>query len=185
MRILCFGDSNTYGFDPRSFFGDRYPADDRWVDLLSARTGWEVINAGVNGRQIPRNPYALRLLAEHGAVDVFLVMLGTNDLLQGASAPEAGALMECFLRQLLPHCGKLLLVAPPPMKRGTWVPTDALAAESFRLAEEYAALAERMGLPFADTRSWNIEMTFDGVHFTEAGHHTFAEALIQQLGAIQ
>ena len=27
MQILCFGDSNTYGFAPRSYLGDRYPAE--------------------------------------------------------------------------------------------------------------------------------------------------------------
>ena len=57
MRILCFGDSNTYGYDPRGFFGDRYDDKDRWVDLLAKQTGHEVINAGANGREIPRNPY--------------------------------------------------------------------------------------------------------------------------------
>ena len=24
MKILCFGDSNTYGYDPRGYFGGRY-----------------------------------------------------------------------------------------------------------------------------------------------------------------
>ena len=24
MRMLCYGDSNTYGYDPRGFFGDRF-----------------------------------------------------------------------------------------------------------------------------------------------------------------
>ena len=56
MRVLCFGDSNTYGYDPRSYFGGRYPAISRWVDLLAAKTGWDVINAGENGREIPRSP---------------------------------------------------------------------------------------------------------------------------------
>ena len=37
MRILCFGDSNTYGYHPRGFFGDRYGPEDRWVDLLESR----------------------------------------------------------------------------------------------------------------------------------------------------
>ena len=181
MRILCFGDSNTYGYDPRGFFGDRYGAGDRWVDLLAKQTGHECINAGTNGREIPRNSYTLRLLAEHAPVDIFLVMLGTNDLLQGASAKEAAARMEAFLNPLLPHCNQILLVAPPPMKRGAWVPTDALVAESTRLAEEYKLLAERLNIPFADTRHWNIDLTFDGVHFTEAGHHTFAEKLGKEL----
>lgn len=174
MRIQCFGDSNTYGYDPRGYFGGRYGSGDRWVDLLAERTGWEVRNAGANGREIPRNPYALRLLTEHAPVDIFLVMLGTNDLLQGASAEEAAALMERFLRQLLPHCGNILLVAPPPMKRGAWVPADALVIESVRLGEQYGLLAQRLGISFADTHDWGIGLAFDGVHFTEDGHHTFA-----------
>ena len=181
MRILCFGDSNTYGYDPRGFFGDRYGAEDRWVDLLAKQTGWEVINAGANGREISRKPYALRLIDQHAPVDISLVMLGTNDLLQGASAKEAADRMEAFLNQLLPHCKQILLVAPPPMKCGAWVPTDALVAESILLAEEYQLLAERLNTPFVDTRHWNIELTFDGVHFTEEGHHTFAENLRKEL----
>ena len=28
-RILCFGDSNTYGYDPRSCFGPQYPVNVR------------------------------------------------------------------------------------------------------------------------------------------------------------
>ena len=179
MWILCFGDSNTYGYDPRGFFGDRYGAEDRWVNLLAKQTGHEVINAGANGREIPRNPYALRLLTEHAPVDVFLVMLGTNDLLQGATATGAAARMEAFLIPMLPHCKQVLLVAPPPMKRGAWVPTDALVTESILLAEEYKLLAEKLNIHFVDTRHWNIELTFDGVHFSEEGHHAFANHLTE------
>ena len=180
VRILCFGDSNTYGYDPRGFLGGRYDAADRWVDLLAKQTGLEVVNAGVNGREIPRSPYALRLLSEY-AVDIFLVMLGTNDLLQGAAAAEAAARMEAFLTLMRPHCKQILLVAPPPMKRGAWVPADTLVTESFRLAEEYKLLAQGLNIPFVDTRGWKIELAFDGVHFTEAGHHLFAENLRKEL----
>ena len=181
MHILCFGDSKTYGYDPRGYLGDRYSADDRWVDLISAQTGHELINAGVNGQEIPRNPYCLRLLAQQQDVDILLVMLGTNDLQQGASAKEAAVRMEAFLNTLRPHCGKVLLVAPPPMKRGAWVPTDALVDESIRLADEYRLVAERLNIPFLDTRHWNIDLAYDGVHFTEAGHHGFARHLTEYL----
>ena len=181
MRILCFGDSNTYGYDPRGFFGDRYGVVDRWVDLLAKQTGHECINASANGREIPRNPYALRLLTEQQEVDIFLVMLGTNDLLQSASAKEAAARMEAFLNPLLPHCKQFLLVAPPPMKRGAWVPTGALVTDSIRLADAYREVAQRLGISFVDTSGWNIDLTFDGVHFTEAGHHTFAERLQREI----
>lgn len=181
MRILCFGDSNTYGYDPRDCFGGRYEAGDRWPEILAKKTGWEVINLGANGREIPRNPYALRLLAEYAPVDTFLIMLGTNDLLQGASAKEAAALMEAFLNQLLPHCKHILLVAPPPMKRGAWVITDSLVRESQLLAQEYRDIAGKLNIPFADTCQWDVELAFDGVHFTEEGNHAFAHHLINHL----
>lgn len=181
MRILCFGDSNTYGYDPRSFFGNRYPAEDRWVDLLAQMTGWEMINAGSNGRAIPREPYAIRLLTGYAPADVFLVMLGTNDLLQGASARETAARMDTFLSQLPPRYKNILLIAPPPMKRGAWVPTDDLVAESIRLAEEYRLLALKRNIPCIDSRYWKIELAFDGVHFTEEGHRVFAANLQKEL----
>jgi len=181
VRILCFGDSNTYSYDPRGFFGDRYGAGDRWVDLLAKQTGHEIINAGANGREIPRYPYALRLLNEYAPLDIFLVMLGTNDLLQGATAKDAATRMEAFVISLLPHCNHILLVAPPPMKRGAWVPTDELVAESIHLAEEFKLLADKLNIPFVDTRQWNISLAFDGVHFTEEGHHAFAKRLIEYL----
>lgn len=181
MRILCFGDSNTYGCDPRGFFGDRYPAEDRWVDILAKKTRWEFLNAGANGREIPRNSSALELLSRHANVDVFLVMLGTNDLLQGASASEAATQMEAFLNRISLHFQNILLVAPPPMKRGAWVPADELVKESIQLAEKYKALAQKLRIPFADTRGWNIDLAFDGVHFTEEGHHTFANQLMRYL----
>lgn len=53
MNVVCFGDSNTYGFDPRSYLGGRYGPQSRWVDLLGAETGWTVFNQGENGRRSP------------------------------------------------------------------------------------------------------------------------------------
>ena len=107
------------------------------------------------------------------------MMLGTNDLLQGATATEVATWMKAFLTALLPHCKHILLICPPPMKRGTWVPTDALVAESIHLVKEYKVLARKPNIPFVDTRKWNIELTFDDVHCTEVGHHTFASYLME------
>ena len=171
MRIICFGDSNTYGYDPRSFFGSRYPAEHRWVDLLAEATGWEVENHGMNGRSIPAAPdeFLLRACADADAV---IVMLGSNDLLQSAGAEGAAARMKAFLRQLPRR--PILLVSPPPMIPGTWVTDERLLTESRELPLLYAALAGQLGISFADAGKWNVELLFDGVHFSEAGHHAFA-----------
>lgn len=39
MQVICYGDSSTYGYDPRSWVGGRYEPDSRWVDILAAETG--------------------------------------------------------------------------------------------------------------------------------------------------
>lgn len=185
MRLLCFGDSNTYGYDPRSYFGGRYDAEHRWVDRFAQKTGWELLNAGQNGREIPRRSHELsqiqQLLAASGPVDAFLVMLGDNDLLQGASVEAVLARMEAFLTQLPPACGKIILITPPPLKRGEWVPDDRLLDEILQLSEGYQELAQRLGILWIDTRDWNLELTFDGVHFSEADHKLFADQLFKAL----
>ena len=59
--MLCFGDSNTYGYDPRSYLGSRYPTEERWTGILKGR-GWEILNCGENGREIPHRASELEAL---------------------------------------------------------------------------------------------------------------------------
>lgn len=172
MKILCLGDSNTYGYDPRGYFGGRY--DRCWPELLGEMIGWTVVNLGENGSAVPRRAVNLP------PSDRLLVMLGTNDLLQGASAAEVGARMEAFLGPLCRQ-RSIVLICPPPMQRGAWVPGDGLVRESRELGAQYEALAGRLGIGFVDTRSWSIGLAFDGVHFTEDGHRVFAEKLAKHL----
>ncbi len=191
MKLLCFGDSNTYGYDPRSCFGGRYPAETRWTDILARATDWEVLNAGQNGREIPhRIPELARmdqLLADCAPLDILTVMLGSNDLLQHPSL-TAGAVAERmagFLRHVLERFPPeaVLLIAPPPMRRGEWVTEDWLLSGSRALAGAYAALAGRLGVCFADAGQWGVELLFDGVHFSPAGHRAFAMGLQAALEA--
>ena len=189
-RIFCFGDSNTYGYDPRSPLGERYPAPVRWTGLLDADPRWEVLNCGENGREIPHRPGELdraeALLARSGAPDAAVVMLGSNDLLQNPSftAEDVTARMEVFLRRLAARAGsgtKLLLVAPPPMVPGVWVGEERLPVQSARLGDCFCALARRLGIVFADAGAWNVALVFDGVHFSMEGHRAFAAGLVPVL----
>ena len=183
MKLWCFGDSNTYGYDPCGFFGGRYAAP--WPELLAEKTGFPVINDGKNGRMIPEREYEIlqfRRDAERYNADALIVMLGTNDLLEGATAREAAARMEAFLN--ICNMPLILLISPPPMKRGAWVPDDGLVEESWNLARQYKALAEQPGLSYADAGKWDIELAYDGVHFTEEGHARFAGGLASCLEVI-
>jgi lysophospholipase L1-like esterase len=100
--ILCYGDSNTWGFDPHTL--GRYDHKTRWPQVLSrllnegADKGsgspedpaWWVVEEGQNGRTTCREDpvegdknglrQLLPILESHKPFDVAAVMLGTNDL---------------------------------------------------------------------------------------------------------
>lgn len=183
-RIVCFGDSNTYGYDPRSYLGGRYPESVRWTALLEA-AGWDIVNEGENGRCIPQRHRDVDMLfqAIHRAkTDAVVIMLGSNDLLQrpAASAETCARWMKAFLTMLLEEASvfcKVVLIAPPPMKLGAWVNGAETLEESHRLAGCYEVLAQRLGIPFADAGAWDVELAFDGVHFSENGHLAFANGI--------
>ena len=183
VRAVCFGDSNTWGFDPRGFFGDRYACP--WPEGAARLTGFQVINEGQNGRSIPRDGRSIARAWEAIArlrADILVVMLGTNDLLAGADPAQAAARMEAFLSRRGEQT--VLLVAPPPMVRGAWVPDDALVLESRALAGAFRALAARLDIPFADAGEWGVDAAYDGVHFAEAGHGRFAEGIARALNGL-
>ena len=176
MNIICFGDSNTYGYDPRGYFGGHLDADSRWVDILAAETGWTVCNMGQNGREIPT--VAPSFPAD---TNLLIVMLGTNDLLQGRSPEQAADRLERFLSSLSLDRSKILLISPPPVVLGTWVPSQRLIDDSHTFAQLCQALTEQLGIRFADAGKWDIPLAYDGVHFTEQGHKAFAARLLEEL----
>ena len=176
MNVICFGDSNTYGYDPRSWLGGRYDADSHWVDILAAKPAGRFATWGANGREIPRTAPDLP-----PDTDLLIVMLGSNDLLQGHSPEEAAGKLERFISNLSLPRDQILLIAPPPMCRGEWVPSQQLIDDSRTFAWCCRSLAEQLGVRFADAGDWDIPMAYDGVHFTEQGHQAFAAGLLEVL----
>ena len=178
MRILCLGDSNTYGYDPRSYFGSRYPSEVRWTDCLGEH---EIINCGMNGLPIPYESKPFTELIQSKSPDLVVVMLGSNDLLEGASAETAADRMERFVEAVWNVGVQILLIAPPPMRLGEWVQSTELIKKSEKLGILYRQLAEKQNILFADAGSWGVELLFDGVHFSPAGHAAFAAGLNERL----
>jgi len=133
--ILCYGDSNTWGFDPVA--GRRLRPDQRWPGVLRLRLGdgYRVVEEGLNGRTtLWDDPiegayknglaYLLPCLKSHKPLDLVVIMLGTNDLKGcfGVSASDiaqsAGRLTQTTLESGCGPAGdapKVLLVAPPPL----------------------------------------------------------------------
>lgn len=95
-RILCYGDSNTWGWIPSSMGTDRYPINNRWPGILQEKLGndYEIIEEGLGGRTTmfddPRPEFPERngcktlpiILETHLPLDYVLLMLGTTDTKQ-------------------------------------------------------------------------------------------------------
>ena len=187
-RILCIGDSNTWGYDPRSWFGSQYPDGVRWTSLLE-KAGWQVINCGQNGMPVPEErmlPTIKSLIQSKLPADCITIMLGSNDLFEGCTAEETSEKMKWLLAAVAEAApqAKVLLIAPPIMHQGEWITSSRIINESAKLVECYRELAGKAGVSFADAEKWGIELSFDGAHFTENGHRAFAEGLTHLLKRI-
>lgn len=194
-KIVLYGDSNTFGYDPCGILDRRYPAKDRWPDLLAQNPAWDIRAYGLNGRMIPRHnadfAYLDQILMNTAPFDLFCIMLGSNDLLcmMDPDIDAVAAQMAHLLTYLLGRsaiqgdAGKILLLAPPPFQiRDPY--SSEHNRESLSFSSAYEKTANRFQTHFADTGSWDIDLAFDGVHFTESGNHTFAARMNKLLNAL-
>lgn len=180
--IICIGDSNTFGYDPRNFWGGRY--DRSWPELLGEELNCPTVNLGENGRMIPdelEGEWLDRQIRQHFPGEEILVMLGTNDLLNAMRPNEQiiASRMEEYLRHLQEEYPdlSLILLAPPAValrERG-------MAEVSQRLSRCYLELAQRLGIGFVDGSGFGEHLAHDGVHLTEEGHRRFAHYLAEKL----
>ena len=185
-RILCLGDSNTYGYDPRDPLGRRYPPEARWPEILAGLSGREVVNLGQNGMRIPVGAAAedvLRPLRAQMPAALLVILLGSNDVLSPAmpGAEEIAARMDAFLRLLREAfpAQEILLLSPPRSE----VPL-AHIQEVFRaLPARWEALSRKHGLRYADAFSWPLPLAADWVHFSPEAHREFARRLLPLLDA--
>lgn len=201
-RILCFGDSNTWGYNPAT--GSRYGADVRWTKVLGRLLGddYEIIEEGQNGRTIAMEDpaeggyksglaYLIPCLESQLPLDGIIIMLGSNDLknrFQFDGMSIAGE-MQRFLMEMtafLQYKGvkpRILLVSPPLI--GDKIRTSPFGSSmgyersieiSKELAPWYKNLAEIYQCDFLDAAMLVKPSDIDSLHLTKEGHQILAKA---------
>ena len=192
--ILCFGDSNTWGYRPDGT--GRFEWEVRWPGILqkelsgfarvieeglNART--TVIDDHVEGVSVCRNGsrHLPILLETHRPLDLVAIFLGVNDLKRRFDAAPfdiaqgAGELVGIVKRSLTGPDSKapqVLLICPPPVKvlsalAGLF---EGAITKSAELASHFAWQAGRSGCHFLDAGTIASLSPLDGIHLDEEAH---------------
>jgi lysophospholipase L1-like esterase len=189
--IVAFGDSNTWGWEPKS--ATRYKPDVRWTGVMQRELGpgYHVIEEGLNGRTTvfddPIEPdrrgadYLPPCLRSQAPLDLLIIALGCNDMKKRFSASPsdiASGAERLILMARAEAVGPdgappaILLVAPPPIGKLTDFAEmfEGAREKSLVLAERYRAVAERQRVGFLDAGEFVACSDLDGVHFAPDGH---------------
>lgn len=208
MRILCYGDSNTWGYDPTS--GMRFAH--RWPKVLAQQFPQdEIIEEGLNGRTlVHEDPYGKgrcgsavleMLLRTHQPLDLIIMMLGTNDLktmyhlnaeMIAKGVRENIKIMQnpfLYERYAIP---KILVVSPIALGE-TILTTSPWAGEfherSYQVARHMAKSIQEICAQyhcyFFDAASVACASKADGVHMDEENHRKLAYALAKEIRKMQ
>jgi lysophospholipase L1-like esterase len=199
ISVLCYGDSNTYGYDPGN--GSRYPYEKRWTTLLGEKlgNGYEVINQGLNGRTTAYDrPGAawkngissfIACLGTHKPVDILIIMLGTNDCNAGLglSAEQIAGGMGNLVRLAKDNAPALqgyiprIIVAAPAAIGDNYEDSPfayELTPESVRKSHDigplYEELAKKEECEFVSAVDSAEVSKLDSEHLTEEGHRQMA-----------
>ena len=200
-KVLCFGDSNTYGFVPEKC--TRYDKNTRWTGVLQALCGsdFSIIEGGCNNRTaFVDNPAGAeqtgyKILPEYFTKDYFdivVLAIGINDL-QLFFRPtleefEQGIEKLIKITKDLSPNAEIILVCPSKLdlagiKSGVFsFQFDEISVEkSGKLSPIYKSLAEKYKCHFIDLNNIVDVSPLDGLHFSAESHKKIAENLYKNL----
>jgi len=149
--ILCFGDSNTWGFVPGRFnpdtlYMERYPKEIRWPGVMEKKLCYKyfIIEEGLNGRTTNVEypdlegrsgvSYILPCLYSHSPLDIIILQLGVNDLKNifnrtiDEIADGINEIIDIIQGTLygpdMQSAPDILLASPPPLVHEKYIDAD-------------------------------------------------------------
>ncbi|TRM10617.1 lipolytic enzyme, G-D-S-L [Lentibacillus cibarius] len=199
-RIVCFGDSNTWGYDAAT--QERFSEDIRWPCLLQQRLGndYQVVEEGLSGRtSVCDDPlieglnglaYIQPCLMSHAPLELVIIMLGTNDTKErfGLTAYNiAQGITRLAHKAKSTNAGRqggapnVLVVAPPPIG-AAYATTDIkhpmgkdCDVKSSAFPRHLQTLLKGTGIHFLDAGSTVSMNNIDYMHLNQEGHQHMAE----------
>lgn len=196
-KILCFGDSNTWGHDPKD--GSRL--EKTWPEILGELLeNCNVIADGVCGRttayDLPDDygkngfEYFKKYIDDENGADILVIMLGTNDTLNlfNKTAKESAENIRGYIKlwkNAFPK-SEVIIVSPihitgDAMKHEVFsqVYSHNSILESHNFAAEFVKIAKEEEVYFRDASLYAQPSALDGIHLDIEGHEKLAKAIAE------
>jgi len=203
-KILCFGDSNTYGYTPAT--GIRYDKKTRWSGRLADLLGkdYEILEEGMNNRNgFFKNPQSVKLcgvdylpifLQNHRDIDICILALGTNDsqFFYNLDKQTVQKGLQSLTNSLLEVNLKTKIIIIPPVNIQANI-LDGIFSMQFDLTsvdktvetfEEYKNFAQKHDFYYLDLNAFVKPSGSDGLHYSPESHKIMAEKIAEKIKQI-
>jgi lysophospholipase L1-like esterase len=201
MNILCFGDSNTYGYMPGGW--GRFDESTRFTGILAQLLGPEhtVYEDGLCGRTtvFDEDDFPGRMgidaisdSVRTSAADLLFLMLGTNDCKKRFAADTemitAGIVRIGEAAKATRPGIRVLLCSPIMIQPFALTHADYFSPASIETCRELAAAYKKAaathGYDFMDAAEFAVADSEDGEHMNPDGHAALAKAVYDKLVTI-
>jgi len=197
-RVLCYGDSNTWGAVPLT--DERYSADIRWTGVLQnlLDNQYEIIEEGLCGRTFSvleeEEPHRRgithieSILRTHEPLDFVIVMLGTNDMKNtfNLSVEEIGNhLQETIALIKNQNINNILIICPPAVTKPYATELDFSMERALELSvdlpKEFEKISKQNNCLYLNAgENITLEKT-DGYHLNSEHHSILANMIFEKI----
>lgn len=193
--VLCFGDSNTYGYSP--FDGSRFSETERWTGILKTR--FNVIEAGLNnrvgfvlspfGEKYSGVKYLPKVLSACNNIDFLILSVGTNDLQYAYNVDmqtiENG--LETLITFAKEKTSNIIIVPPVILNEYIFNGMFSLMFDkssiekSVQVQEVFKKVVSKHNCKLLDFNEFVRPSNIDGLHYDKTAHKKIAEVVFDNL----
>lgn len=196
-KILCYGDSNTFGFNPSN--AKRYPNDIRWTGVLQKILGndYLIINQGCNNRtgfvdnlsgfEQSAQLHFPELMKNIKAIDILILALGTNDIqfFYKLTELEIEKGINTLVEEFRKYNKNSEIIIVPPVKIDKTILNGYFSCQfdetsiekSIKYHYVYKSCSDKLNCSYFDFNTFVFPCDIDGLHYSEKSHGIIAQNL--------
>ena len=194
-KILCYGDSNTFGYAPA--LGTRFDENTRWTGILAQKLAdkYEIIEEGgcnrtgcvdnKDGFLYSAQRHFPKIISKQKDLEILILSVGSNDLQfqYDISFKTFERGIENLIQIAQKYTRNIILIPSVILDENVLkgmfrVQFDETSvSKSKKIGKVYRKLADLYGCRIFDINEFTKPSPDDGLHYNEASHKLIAEKL--------